>query len=240
MTYKPGQRTASDLSDNHEPVYQALLTAIVEHQLPPGSRLPEEALSEAFGISRTGIRKVLQRLAAVQMIVLTPRRGAHVASPDAQEAQEIFRTRSLLEIANLPAVLTHCRPPHLAALERLLEQERQAHRQQDGAAAIRLSAAFHIQLQAISGNQVLTDLVTRLAQRSSLVIAVWGAPWQQGCRCDHHDRLVDHLRGGQFAPLADAMQQHFDHILASLRFERGAAALPDFSLLFAQQGAAQK
>ncbi|MFP3335598.1 GntR family transcriptional regulator, partial [Pseudomonas sp. SIMBA_064] len=57
------------------------MNAIVEHQLPPGSKLPEEALSGVFGVSRTGIRKVLQRLAAVQMVTLTPKRGAQVSTP---------------------------------------------------------------------------------------------------------------------------------------------------------------
>ena len=237
MKRETGQRTAAERNDSHEPVYQALLTAIVEQQLPPGSRLPEEALSAAFGVSRTGIRKVLQRLAAVQMIVLLPGRGAKVASPDAQEARDIFRTRALIECANLPNVLAHCQPPHLAGLAGLLEQERQAHQQQEGAAAIRLSAAFHIQLQAISGNRVLTELVTRLTQRSSLVIAAWGAPWRHGCRCDDHDRLVDLLREGALTPLTDALQRHFDQILASLRFERDAAAAPDFIQLFADKGA---
>ncbi|WP_275556512.1 GntR family transcriptional regulator [Mixta sp. Marseille-Q2659] len=240
MKHKSGLKTASDLNDSHEPVWQALLTAIVEHQLPPGCRLPEEALADAFGISRTGIRQVLQRLAAVQMITLTPRRGAHVASPDAQEARDIFHTRSLIETANLPAVIAHCQPPHLAALNDLLRAEEQARQQPDGPAAIRLSAAFHIQLQAISGNQVLTDLVTRLTQRSSLVIAAWGAPWQQGCRCDHHQQLVDHLRAKRLDRLTDAMRQHFDHILASLRFERGDEVQPDFSRLFARKGVPQK
>lgn len=147
-----------------------------------------------FGVSRTGIRKVLQRLAAVQMITLTPKRGAQVATPTVEEAQDIFRTRSLIECANLSEVLMHCQAPHLAALEKLNLQEQQAHENHDGAAAIRLSAAFHIQLQAISGNQVLTEIVTRLTQRSSLVVAAYGAPWQQGCRCDDHDRLVVLLR----------------------------------------------
>ena len=45
------------------------------------------------------------------------------------------------------------------------------------------------------GNQVLTDMVTRLTQRSSLVIAAYGAPWQRGCRCDHHDRDQHHCHG---------------------------------------------
>lgn len=230
-------KTASDLSDKDEPIYQALMTAIVEHQLPPGSKLPEEALSEVFGVSRTGIRKVLQRLAAVQMITLTPKRGAQVATPTVEEAQDIFRTRSLIECANLPDVLKHCHAPHLAALEKINRQEQQAHEQHDGAAAIRLSAGFHIQLQAISGNQVLTEMVTRLTQRSSLVVAAYGAPWQQGCRCDDHDQLVRLLRENSLTRLADSLRQHFDHIVASLRFERSGETLPDFSRLFASKGA---
>ncbi len=71
-------------------IYRALMTAIVEHQLPPGSKLPEEALAEVFAVSRTGIRKVLQRLAAVQLVTLTPKRGAHVTSPSVEESRAIF------------------------------------------------------------------------------------------------------------------------------------------------------
>ncbi len=239
MKSETGQKTAADLNDRDEPIYQALLTAIVEHQLPPGSKLPEEALSDVFGVSRTGIRKVLQRLAAVQMITLSPRRGAHVATPGVDEARDIFATRSLVECANLPTVIGHVQPPHIAALTALIEEEQQAHDQHDGAAAIRLSAAFHIQLQAISGNEVLTDLVTRLTQRSSLVIAAYGAPWQRGCRCDHHDRLVDLLRKKDLSALTASLQHHFEHIVASLHFERSGETLPDFSRLFAgNKGAA--
>lgn len=105
-------QAAPELHDKDESIFQALMTAIVEHQLPPGSKLPEEALAEVFGVSRTGIRKVLQRLATVQMVILTPKRGAQVASPTVEEAQAIFRTRALLEVANLPDVLARCQPPH--------------------------------------------------------------------------------------------------------------------------------
>lgn len=236
MKSETGLKTASDLNDKDEPIYQALMTAIVEHQLPPGSKLPEEALSEVFGVSRTGIRKVLQRLAAVQMITLTPKRGAQVATPTVEEAQDIFHTRCLLECANLADVLARCQPPHLAALEKLIRQEQQAHDAHDGAAAIRLSAAFHIQLQAISGNQVLTEMVTRLSQRSSLVVAAYGSPWKQGCRCDDHDQLLILLRERALVPLTDALRQHFDHIVASLRFERSGETVPDFARLFAGKG----
>ncbi|MEB6335687.1 GntR family transcriptional regulator [Serratia rhizosphaerae] len=225
--------TASGLHDKDESIYQALMNAIIEHQLPPGSKLPEEALSEVFGVSRTGIRKALQRLAAVQMVQLAPKRGAYVASPTAEEAKDIFRTRTLLEVANLPDVLARCQPPHLAALEAIIRDEQQAHEEHDGPAAIRLSAAFHIQLQAISANAVLTEMVTRLCQRSSLVIAAWGAPWRQGCRCNDHERLIALLRQRDLPALSAAVEQHFDHIVASLRFERAELGHPDFVRLFA-------
>lgn len=54
MKSETGQRTAADRHDKDEVIYQALMNAIVEHQLPPGSKLPEEALSDVFGVSRTG------------------------------------------------------------------------------------------------------------------------------------------------------------------------------------------
>lgn len=233
MKTEQSQKTASEQQNKDEFIYQALMHAIVEHQLPPGSKLPEEALADVFGISRTGIRKVLQRLAAVQMVTLTPKRGAFVTTPTVEESRDIFRTRTLLEVANLPAVLAHCQPPHLAALEKIIRQEQQAHEQFDGPAAIRHSANFHIQLQAISGNQVLTELVTRLCQRSSLVIAAWGAPWRQGCRCDDHEDLVALIRQKALGPLTDALEHHFEHIVASLCFERSGESLPDFARLFA-------
>lgn len=233
MVKKKCPQAAPAVQDKDENIYQALMTAIVEHQLLPGSKLPEEALAEVFDVSRTGIRKVLQRLAAVQMVTLTPRRGAQVASPTVEEAQAVFRTRALLEVANLPDILARCQPPHLAALEALIRQEQQAHEEGDGPAAIRHSADFHIQLQATSANPVLTAMVTHLCQRSSLVIAAWGAPWRQGCRCNDHSELVTLLRQKALAPLSAALTHHFEHIIASLCFERAGVCLPDFARLFA-------
>ena len=76
-------------------------------------------------------------------------------------------------------------------------------------------------------------MVTRLSQRSSLVIAAWGAPWRQGCRCDDHERLVGLLREKALTALTEALNHHFEHIVASLCFSRTGESVPDFALLFA-------
>ena len=76
MTYRFGQKRVPGLSDNQQPVCHRLLIAMVKHPLP------EETSVSAFGISRIGIDNLPQRLAIGQIISLTLRRGAHLASPD--------------------------------------------------------------------------------------------------------------------------------------------------------------
>ncbi|UHM89115.1 GntR family transcriptional regulator [Rahnella victoriana] len=235
MTSWNGLNTAYFTEDKDDHIYNALVRSIVEHQLLPGSKLPEEALAEVFSVSRTGIRRVLQRLAAVQLVTLLPKRGAHVTTPDAQESRDVFATRKILECANLPQVIAHCQSPHLVAMKKLVQEEKRAHDERNGAAAIRLSAAFHVQLQAISGNKVLTESVSQLTLRSSLAIAAWGAPWQQGCRCHDHDDLIDLLKKRDVAGLTESMAHHFDSIVASLRFEQNNGHTPDFAQIFGTQ-----
>jgi DNA-binding GntR family transcriptional regulator len=228
-----GQSAGYFIEDQDDHIYNALVKAIVEHRLSPGSKLPEEALAETFGVSRTGIRRVLQRLAAVQLVTQLPKRGAQVSRPDRQEALNVFHTRKMLECANLPQVMAHCNPEQMQAMAAIVEQEKQAHQDRDGAAAIRLSAAFHVQLQAIAGNAVLTEMVSQLTLRSSLVIALYGAPWQQGCRCHDHRDLLALLQQRDGAALAQQMARHFHDILANLRFTQGEDASPDFTRIFA-------
>src|SRR5262245_2561315 len=79
--------TGKPPSDGH--IHRHLLTAIVEHDLVPGTKLPEDALAESFGVSRTRIRKVLQQLAHEGVVQLERHRGATVARPSVQEARDV-------------------------------------------------------------------------------------------------------------------------------------------------------
>ena len=64
-----------------EAIYRNLYAAIVENHLEPGTKLPEDTLAEAFAVSRTSIRKVLQRLAYERLVDIRLNRGATVAQP---------------------------------------------------------------------------------------------------------------------------------------------------------------
>lgn len=80
-----------------EQVADELRDAIVSMRLQPGQRLVERELVEWSGVARTTIREALRQLAAEGLVAVIPRRGAVVAMPTPQEAEEIYQIRALLE-----------------------------------------------------------------------------------------------------------------------------------------------
>lgn len=59
-------------------IYDHVLTAIVEHDLASGTKLPKDTLGETFGVSRTRIRNVLQQLAHEGMVQLERQMEHHL------------------------------------------------------------------------------------------------------------------------------------------------------------------
>lgn len=75
----------------------ALEEAIVLGEIPPGSVLRQEGLSEQFGVSRTPVREALRRLAALGLVTFEPNRGVRVRELSREEIHEAFLARAELE-----------------------------------------------------------------------------------------------------------------------------------------------
>ena len=71
-------------------------TRILTMGIAPGAALDESALSEEFGVSRTPVREVLQRLAGEGYVALADNRGAKVASMDLSTMRTFFQTAPLI------------------------------------------------------------------------------------------------------------------------------------------------
>ena len=80
---------------------------ILSLDLSPGEDLDEVSLSQHYGLSRTPLREILQRLSGEGYIQLKPNRGAKVASMDMARMQVFFRTAPMIyaNIAYLAAEL---------------------------------------------------------------------------------------------------------------------------------------
>lgn len=199
----PGTRT--------EKLHVALRQAIIEQRLAPGTRLPEDAIGDSFGTSRTIAREALGRLAVEGLVELIPNRGAFVANPTLDEGRDIFAVRRGLERLVVQEVAARMTPKTVSALRELVQKEANLGATSE-AQAIRLAGEFHLRLAALSGNVLLLRYVTELVSRCSLVLAMYGRPHSADCAVNEHLGLVEALVGGDSARAADLMDKHLDAV----------------------------
>jgi DNA-binding GntR family transcriptional regulator len=97
-------------------VYRVLRRRIVHLDLPPGTRLREQALAQEFGVSRTPIRRVLDRLAHEGLVTVQAGSGASVSNVEFGALREVWALR--LKIGELVADFVRL-PATPSILERL-------------------------------------------------------------------------------------------------------------------------
>src|SRR3970282_2799335 len=95
----------------------ALEEAIVSGEIPPGSTLRQEHLSEQFQVSRTPVREALRRLAALGLVSFEPNRGVRVRMLSRDELREAFLVRAGLESLATEIAKPKMSSADLAALE---------------------------------------------------------------------------------------------------------------------------
>jgi DNA-binding GntR family transcriptional regulator len=78
-------------------VTELVRNAIIEGRIAPGERLKEEELARELGISRTPVREALLVLQAEGLVDAAPNRGATVRSHSADDLDELYEMRALLE-----------------------------------------------------------------------------------------------------------------------------------------------
>ncbi len=211
----PGTRT--------EKLHVALRQAIIEQRLAPGTRLPEDAIGEGFGTSRTIAREALGRLAVEGLVDLVPNRGAFVANPSLEEGRDIFAVRKGLERLVVQIVASQMTPKTATILQDLAQKEADSASLSE-LEAMRLAGDFHLRLAALTGNVLLTRYVTELVSRCSLVLAMYGRPHSADCAASEHLALVEALVTGDGDRAADLMDQHLDAVAGRALWVQPAAA----------------
>jgi len=196
-------------------MYERIVSAILDHRLPPGTKLVEDRLASAFGVSRTRVRPVLVRLANEQVVTLTPNRGATVTQPTEEEAREVFEARRLIEPRLVELFVQRATPAAVGRLRALTEEEEVARSAGDLRRAVRLTGGFHLAIAEGSGHQTLGRVLRELVSRTSLVVMAY-SPMQPAereqaaaCGCREHHALIDAIRLGD---AKEAMRRMVDHL----------------------------
>jgi DNA-binding GntR family transcriptional regulator len=218
-------------------IYERIWTSIVDHSLPPGTKLTEDRLGEIFGVGRTRIRQVLFQLAHEGVVRLEPNRGAFVAQPTVRDAREVFEARRAIEWAVVARALHMLAPAGIKRLREHLRREQAARDGNDRRALIKLSGEFHLMLADASGNQVLSGILRELVSRASLIIALYEYPGAHSCPPDEHNAILDAIEK-RSAHAPDLMRQHLEHVERSLVLRDGNAPGVDLKSIFGEEAGA--
>ena len=213
-------------------IHRRVLLAIVEHRLPPGTKLGEERLAAVFGVSRTQIRQVLKRLAHNSIVTVQANRGAVVSSPTVEEAREVFAARRLIEPDLIRKATQAATPADIKRLRRHVGLESAARVTNDKRAIIRLTGEFHQSIAEIAGNRFLARTLRELETLTCLVIILYDAPNIPACPPNEHGALVDAIEARDAGQAAALMQEHLRHVEGALDFGRNNHGEIDFDAIF--------
>lgn len=156
-------------------VARTLRTQIAEGDLRPGTRLREEQVAAALGVSRNTLREGLSQLVAERILVRVPHSGVQVSRPAAHDVEDVYRVRRLVE----PAALEHGRghtPERVAAVEAAVAEGRAAGAAADWPAVASANQHFHRAVVALAGSPRLDAQMELLLAEMRLFFHEMGSP----------------------------------------------------------------
>jgi DNA-binding GntR family transcriptional regulator len=213
---KPSARTKTTGSARsgraaEERIFNAIVDAIFDHRLAPGTRLGERELAEIFATSRGTVRGALTRLGHSLLVELRPNRGAIIANPSPAETHELFEARRIVEAAMVERLAKALRPKQVAELRSFVAEESRAYARGDDKDGKRRSIRFHKLLSELAGNATLDRFLEQLICRTPL-LALARTGRAAYCGAAEHRAIVEALARRDPADAVRCMVKHLDNI----------------------------
>ena len=210
-------------------IHSHLEESIVSGKFPPGTKLSEEDIAEAYGVSRQPVREAIARLER-QGFATRGRRDRVIASPSEKLIAETYEVWWILEAVRTYLSSLAATAKDVARLRRLLKQMEAVSGGTDKAAAKRLSKEFHELLRQPERNAQLDESLRTFALYIRWFKSLYLKRRKSAeARLDEHRRLVGCFERKDLAGLIEVMRGHVlrqrNEILARLR--RGLQAPTD-------------
>jgi DNA-binding GntR family transcriptional regulator len=206
-----------------ESVQAAILDMIVSRELRPGQHLVENELAILLGVSRQPVREALQSLKNDGWVELRPGHGAFVHAPTTEEADHLLSVRRLLESESAALAARHTGAEGVRRLRDIYQRGMDALAADDLDAVVDRNAELHAEITQLSGNAVLIELASTVAQRVRWLHAPVAR--SRGPRSwDEHLALIDAIEAGDSELAGAIMAEHTEHTRHSYLENSGSGA----------------
>lgn len=148
----------------------ALRAQILDSELPPGTRITEDAMAKDLGISRATMRQALNTLLVEGLLVRHPTtRILQVTTISREDVIDIYQARRVLEVAGVEATAT-ISDEGLLPLKDALQQMEAAVAVGDASEMVRADSLCHSRTVGFLGSHHLVDAHTDLMRKLALVM----------------------------------------------------------------------
>jgi DNA-binding GntR family transcriptional regulator len=196
--------------------------AILEGRIGPGERLKEETIARDLGLSRTPVREALLLLQGEGLVESSPNRGATVRAYGADEIDEMYQLRAVLEGYAARRAAVRIQTDDLIRLE--ASNERFAALCEDGETVdlMRENLVFHTTVLDAAQSMRLADMVRTVIEIPLVYRSFfWYSPEQREMSLRHHTQLVRALAAHDEERSEMIWKEHVfearDHLVAYVR-----------------------
>jgi DNA-binding GntR family transcriptional regulator len=140
-----------------EQAYDAILAAICDGRLAPGSRLNQDDLAARMGISRQPVGQALSVLKAQSFVRDTGRRGLIVAPLEREFLLSVYELREALDSLAASLAAQRCTPRDAAEGRKLVAEGRDAEKSGRVDSLIEADIRFHLWICRVAGNPLLAE-----------------------------------------------------------------------------------
>lgn len=201
--------------------YQTVRDGIISGQYPPSSRITEQEIAEAAGVSRTPVREALRRLHAEGLVEFQANHGAVVTDWSDADADEVFELRAMLESHGAARAALNATPAQRQELRDLAEEQHR-HSLERGEGHLErigeLNSRFHRRLQEAANSPRLARALAALLEAPLIMKTfIKYRPQDLERSAVHHLELVRALEAGDPDWAASVMRSHILAARGALR-----------------------
>ena len=191
----------------HVYVRETIRMAILNGQLPGGTRLVQSDLAAQLEVSTTPVREALRDLASEGLIRIDPHHGGVVAELDEDDLREVYQIRQRIEPFALEVAM-----PFLT--EEILDRAQELHDEMSAAphsaAWVQLNRNFHMTIYEASNQNRLVSMVRSLQDASVMAVSarIQRLPTVREVANREHGELIEALRARDIVTAKSVIMHH--------------------------------
>lgn len=196
--------------------HEALVHRILTLDIAPGSILDETLISQEYGLSRTPLREVFQKLAGDGYLTQDENRATKVSSMDLGSMRNFFQSAPMIYAAVGRLAAENATSKQIEDLKSSQVSFRRASEESEGQEMAMHNHRFHRIIGEMAGNPYLSPSLNRLLIDHTRMSQMFYKPinsrerllvWQA---CDQHDAMIEAIEDKSPSTIVSLTMQHWE------------------------------